>query len=80
MLGNKASPAHVPISRERALANILRGAVTDSPYSHQYGVKHDLVKSMPDEQIIAAAKDAWEWKRGLRDRIAKGRPETLQIP
>lgn len=64
----KGAFAQTPISKTKALADMLRSAVLESPGAHRYGVRTDLVRNMPDEQVIAAAKDAWEWKRGLRNR------------
>lgn len=61
----------VPISQTKALADRLRSAVLETPGGHRYGMKHDLIKSMGDEQIIDAARDAWEWKRNLRRRMGK---------
>lgn len=62
---------YVPVTKQQALAKILRGAIWDSPFAHQYGVKTDLIKAMTDDQIIDAAKDAYERMRSLRNRIRR---------
>lgn len=59
----------VPVTKQQILAKILRGAIWDSPFAHQYGAKTDMINAMTDEQIIDAARDAYEWKRGLLSRI-----------
>lgn len=69
----KGAFAQTPISKTKALADALRSAVLETPGAHRYGVKYDAIRSMPDEQVIAAAKDAWEWKRNLMGRIEKAR-------
>lgn len=63
----------IPVSRERALANMLRGAVWESPYLAQHEPRTELIKNMPDRQIIDAARDAWERKRSLLGRIRAAR-------
>lgn len=60
---------YVPTSRQAYLAKILRGAIWDSSYFHLHRPKIDMIKSMTDEQIIDAARDAYKWKRGLLGRI-----------
>jgi hypothetical protein len=61
--------SYTPITRQRALANMLRGAIWESPNLSVSKPIADKIKSMTDEQIIAVAKDAYEWKRDMRDRI-----------
>lgn len=60
---------YVPITQKAALAKIIRGAIWESPNLSLSKPKADYIKSMTDEQIIAAAKDAYEWKRGLHGKI-----------
>jgi hypothetical protein len=60
---------YVPVTRSRSLANILRGAVWESPNLSVSNPNAQKIKAMTDEQIIDAARDAYEWKRSLRDRI-----------
>lgn len=59
----------IPATKERLLANMLRGAIWESPNLALSRPKVDFVKSMTDQQIIDAAKDAYEWKKGLLGRI-----------
>jgi hypothetical protein len=59
----------VPITKQAAFAKMLRGTIWESPNLSLSKPRADHIKSMTDEQIIAAAKDAYEWKSGLRGRI-----------
>jgi len=61
---------YVPITRQAAFAKMLRGAIWESPNLSISNPDVQKIKSMTDEQIIAAAKDAYEWKAGLRRRIS----------
>lgn len=63
----------VPVTRQQALAKVLRGAIWDSSFARLNRVKMDVINAMTDDQIMDAAKDAYEWKRGLHGRI-KGTP------
>jgi len=60
---------YVPITKQAALAKMLRGAIWESPNLSLSRPDVQKIKSMTDEQIIAAAKDAYEWKMGLKRRI-----------
>jgi hypothetical protein len=62
---------YVPITRQAAFAKMLRGAIWESPNLSISNPDVQKIKSMNDEQIIAAAKDAYEWKSGLRGRIGR---------
>jgi hypothetical protein len=68
-LAPKGAYQQNPISKEKALADMLRGAIWDSPNLGSSRPRSDYIKSMTDSQIIDAAKDAWEWKKGLMTRI-----------
>lgn len=59
----------VPVTKQQALAKILRGAIWESPNLSISNPDAQKIKAMTDEQIIAAAKDAHEWKVNLRNRI-----------
>lgn len=61
----------VPITKQAALAKMLRGAIWESPNLALSRPKVDFIKSMTDRQIIDAAKDAYEWKARLRNRIGR---------
>jgi hypothetical protein len=65
--------SYAPITRERALANMLRGAIWDSTNLSASQPIAARIKSMTDEQVIEMAKDAYEWRRGLHDRYAAAR-------
>lgn len=62
---------YIPVTKQQALAKILRGAIWDSSYFHLHKPKVDVIKAMTDEQIIDAARDAYEWKKNLRGRIGR---------
>lgn len=68
-LAPKGAFEQVPISQQKALADMLRSAVTESPGSHRYGIKTDLLKSTPDQKVIGLAKDAWERQRSIKARL-----------
>jgi hypothetical protein len=61
----------VPITKQAAFAKMLRGAIWESPNLSISNPDVQKIKSMTDEQIIDAAKDAYEWKSGLRGRIGR---------
>lgn len=63
--------SYVDITKQKALANMLRGAVWESPNLSTSKPLAEKVKSMTDEQIIDMAKDAYEWRKGLRDRYRR---------
>jgi len=60
---------YVPITKQAALAKMLRGAIWESPNLSVSRPDLQKIKSMTDEQIIGAAKDAYEWMRNMRNRI-----------
>jgi hypothetical protein len=60
---------YVPITKQAAFAKMLRGAIWESPNLSISNPDVQKIKSMTDEQIIDAAKDAYEWKKGLLGRI-----------
>ena len=69
-MDHNAKPAdwfyrRVPVTKQQALAKMLRGAVWESPNLSVSRPDAQKIKSMTDEQIIAAAKDAYEWKKNL---------------
>ena len=73
-MDHNAKPAdwfyrRVPVTKQQALAKMLRGAIWDSPNLSVSNPDAKKVKAMTDEQIIATAKDAYEWKKNLRNRI-----------
>ena len=61
--------SYAPITKQKAFANMLRGVIWESPNLSTSNPIVDKIKSMTDEQIIDVAKDAYEWKRNLRNRI-----------
>lgn len=67
----KGAFRQTPITKQKALADMLRGAVWESPNLSASRPRADFIRAMPDEQIIDAARDAWEWKKGLLGRIRK---------
>lgn len=60
---------NVTITQKAALAKMIRGAIWESPNLSISNPDAQKIKAMTDEQIIAVAKDAYEWKRNLRNRI-----------
>ena len=62
-----------PITKHKALADMLRSAIWDAPQG-QNKPKINMIKSMSDEEIIRVAKDAWEWKKSLKNRIMQAKP------
>lgn len=56
------------IEAKKELAKILRSAVFETPY---IGQEANLVKNMSDDQIIDAAKDAYESKSKILSRLKK---------
>lgn len=63
---------YIPTSKQAYLAKMLRGAIWESPNLSVSRPDAQKIKGMTDEQIIDAARDAYEWKRGLRNRISGG--------
>lgn len=59
---------YVPITKQAALAKVLRAAIWDSPNLSLSKPDIKKINSMNDQQIIDAAKDAYEWKAGLMRR------------
>jgi hypothetical protein len=62
--------SYAPITKEKALANMLRGAIWASTNLSTSKPIVARIKSMTDEQVMDMAKDAYEWRRGLHDRYA----------
>lgn len=62
---------YVPVTKQQYLAKMLRGAIWESPNLSISNPNAQKIKAMTDEQIIAAAKDAYEWKMNLRDRLVR---------
>lgn len=62
---------HIPATKQRLFAKILRGIIWESPNLSVSKPIADKIKSMTDEQIIDMAKDAYEWKRGLLARRSR---------
>ena len=58
------------IEAKKELAKILRSAVFETPY---IGKEANLVKNMSDDQIINAAKDAYESKIKILNRLKNER-------
>ena len=56
-----------PITKQKSFAKMLRAAIWESPNLSLSRPKAEQIKSMTDEQIISAAKDAYEWKMNLRN-------------
>lgn len=61
----------IPISKKAAFAKVLRGAIWESPNLSLSNPDIQRIKSMTDEQIIDAAKDAYDWKMNMRSRIKR---------
>ena len=60
---------HVPTTQKTALAKMIRGAIWESPNLSISNPDFQKIKNMTDDQIIDAAKDAYEWIRNTRSRI-----------
>jgi hypothetical protein len=60
---------YVPTNKQKNLAKILRGAIWEAPNLSMYKPNIEKIKNMSDEEIIEIAKDAYEWKKNLRNRI-----------
>lgn len=60
---------YAPTSKQANLAKIIRGAIWEAPNLSNYGLDVQKIKNMTDEEIIGIAKDAYDWKKNLRDRI-----------
>lgn len=65
------------ISAEKELANILRAAIYETPYIGMLKPRIDYIKSMSDDQIIEVARDAYESRKKMINRI-KGFKEWLE--
>lgn len=68
-LAPKGAFEQTPMSQQKALADMLRSAVEESPGSHRYGLRTDLLRSTPDHKVIEMARDAWERQRSMRNRL-----------
>jgi hypothetical protein len=64
---------YVPTTKTASLAKMLRGAIWESPNLSVSRPNAQKVRGMSDEQIIDAARDAYESRRALVDRIRSAR-------
>lgn len=60
---------YVPTTKKANLAKIIRGSIFESPNLYLSSPNIEKIKNMTDEELIEIAKDSYEWKRNLTNRI-----------